>query len=36
MHNPVAKYQRRFNKAAKYTDRKKAAKRGYTKHRGLY
>ena len=29
MNNPVAKHQRRFNKAATHRDRKKDAKRGY-------
>ena len=33
MKNPVAKHMRAFNKPAKHTDRKKAARRGYTKHR---
>lgn len=32
--NPVAKNARKFNKAAVHTDRKKAVKRGYTKHKG--
>ena len=31
--NPVAKHCRTFNRAAVERDRKKAAKRGYTKHR---
>ncbi|MEO0442658.1 MAG: hypothetical protein AAFZ92_02815 [Pseudomonadota bacterium] len=31
--NPVAKYARRFNKAAVHKDRKKALKRGQTKHK---
>jgi len=30
--NPVAKYGHKYNKAVVMTDRKKAAKRGYTKH----
>ena len=33
MHNPVAKHARSFNKAAVHRDRKKAAKRGATKHK---
>ena len=32
--NLVAKHSRQFNKAHVMTDRKKAAKRGYRKHRG--
>lgn len=32
--NPVAKYARKFNKAAVHTDKKKASKRGYQKHKG--
>ena len=32
-HNPVAKYARRFNRAATHTDRKKAVRRGYRKHK---
>ena len=31
--SPVAKHCRTFNRAAVQRDRKKAAKRGYTKHR---
>ena len=31
--NPVAKHLRQFNKAVKHTDRKKALKRGYQKHK---
>ncbi len=31
--NPVAKHQRQYNKAVVFRDRKKAAKRGYSKHR---
>jgi len=31
--NPVAKYARKFNKASVHTDKKKAAKRGYKKHK---
>jgi len=31
--NPVAKYAKQFNKAAVFKDRKKAAKRGETKHK---
>ena len=34
MHNPVAKHARTFNKAAVHRDRKKAARRGATKHKG--
>jgi hypothetical protein len=33
-HNPVAKHCRAFNKAVVMTDRKKAARRGYVKHKG--
>ena len=33
MFNPVAKHGRRFNKAAVYKDRKRAAKRGEHKHK---
>jgi len=33
MKNPVAKHARTFNKAAVHMDRKKAAKRGSTKHK---
>jgi len=33
MKNPVAKNARRFNKAVVMVDRKKAAKRGYNKHK---
>ena len=32
--NLVAKHARTFNKAATHRDRKKGAKRGYTKHKG--
>lgn len=32
--NLVAKHARKFNKAAKHKDRKKAVKRGYVKHKG--
>ena len=32
--NPVAKYMNTYNKAKTYTDRKKADKRGYVKHKG--
>jgi len=32
--NPVAKYARKFNKAATHTDKKKASKKGYVKHKG--
>ena len=32
--NPVARHSRTYNKAHVMTDRKKAAKRGYRKHRG--
>ena len=31
--NPVAKYAKRFNKATVFKDRKKAAKRGESKHK---
>lgn len=31
--NPVAKYAKHFNKAAVFKDRKKAAKRGESKHK---
>jgi hypothetical protein len=31
--NPVARYGHQFNKAAVHTDRKKAARRGYLKHK---
>lgn len=34
--NPVAKYQRKFNKARVQVDRKKAARRGHLKHRGVW
>jgi len=34
--NLVAKYSRNFNKAVKHTDRRKAQKRGYRKHKGGY
>lgn len=33
-HNPVAKNAHKFNKAAVHTDKKKATKRGYIKHKG--
>lgn len=33
MFNPVAKHMRTFNKAARQIDRKKADKRGYSKHK---
>jgi len=33
MRNPVAKYARAYNKAKAFKDRKKAAKRGYQKHK---
>ena len=33
MRNPVAKNARRVNRAAVHRDRKRAAKRGETKHR---
>jgi len=36
MNNPVAKHARTYNKAVVHTDKKKAAKRGYNKHRGDY
>ena len=32
--NLVAKHARQFNKSAVHTDRKKASKRGYRKHKG--
>lgn len=32
--NLVAKHSRQFNKAHVFTDRKKASKRGYRKHKG--
>lgn len=32
--NYVAKHARTFNKAHTFTDRKKATKRGYRKHKG--
>ncbi len=32
-HNPVAKYARRFNRAQTHTDRRKADRRGYRKHK---
>jgi hypothetical protein len=32
--NLVAKHARKFNKAAVHRDRKRAAKRGYVKHKG--
>lgn len=31
--NYVAKHARQFNKAAVFTDRKRAAKKGYSKHK---
>ena len=31
--NLVAKHARQFNKAATFVDRKKAAKKGHTKHK---
>lgn len=31
--NPVAKYDRKYNKATVQTDRKKRSKRGYRKHK---
>ena len=34
--NPVARHCRQFNKAAVQKDRKKAAKRGYRKHKRPY
>jgi len=33
--NPVAKNCNKFNKPATHKDRKKAASRGYTKHKGI-
>ena len=35
-HNPVAKNAHRFNKAAVMVDRKKAARQGYRKHKGVF
>lgn len=32
--NYVAKHCRKYNKAVVHTDRKKASKRGYRKHKG--
>lgn len=32
--NPVARHCRTFNRATVQVDRRKAAKRGYQKHRG--
>lgn len=32
--NPVAKNLNKFNKPVTHTDRKKAMKKGYVKHRG--
>ena len=32
--NLVAKHSRKFNKSVVHTDRKRAAKRGYVKHKG--
>ena len=32
--NLVAKHLRTFNRSAVHTDRKRAAKRGYRKHKG--
>ena len=34
LRNPVARHARAFNKSATMVDRKAAAKRGYTKHKG--
>ena len=34
--NPVAKHARKFNKAAVHTDKKKAQKKGYVKHKGKH
>ena len=36
MRNPVAKFAGRFNKAVTHTDRRKAVKSGYRKHRKRY
>jgi excinuclease UvrABC ATPase subunit len=33
INNFVAKHARHFNKAAVFTDKKKAKKKGYTKHK---
>lgn len=35
-HNFVAKHARTVNKAATFVDRKKAAKKGHTKHKKNY
>lgn len=32
--NPVAKNMEKFNRPATFVDRKKAASRGYSKHKG--
>ena len=32
-HNPVAKFAQRFNRCEAFTDKKKRAKKGYTKHK---
>jgi len=34
--NYVAKHARQFNKAAVFVDRKKAAKKGHTKHKSTH
>lgn len=34
--NPVAKNMEKFNRPATFTDRKKAASKGYRKHKGGY
>jgi hypothetical protein len=36
INNPVAKHSRQFNKAVTMRDRKKAARRGYRKHKNSY
>ena len=33
--NPVAKFARKFNRATVQRDRKKAARRGYVKHKQM-
>jgi hypothetical protein len=34
--NYVAKHAKQFNKAAVFADRKRAVKKGYSKHRNQY
>ncbi len=36
IHNFVAKHMNDFNKSQTFVDRKKNAKRGYSKHKGRY